>query len=270
MNAILKISGILLLLLFSSCRSKTHEDQNAREPISTMTREIDKEEVISSTDTIPVIPIEHASFMMRLKDEVIYVDPVGKIQAYQDLEKPSLILITDIHGDHFSPELLEEIVDQHTTLLMPQATYDQTPVAIRKQARIIGNQQDTLVSGIHIKAVPMYNLREDAKYFHPKGRGNGYVLEADGKRIYVSGDTEDIPEMRALRDIDLAFICMNLPYTMTVDQAADAVLDFKPKTVYPYHYRGTDGFSDIQQFKNTVEAGNPDISVQLLDWYPEN
>lgn len=270
MNTLLKTSGILILILLSSCRSKTQEDQHSRVPISTVTREIDQEEEISSTDSISVIPIEHASFMMRLKDQVIYVDPVGKVQAYQDLAKPSLVLITDIHGDHFSPELLEEIIDQHTTLLLPRAAYDQMPMAIRNQAKVIGNQQDTLISGIHIEAIPMYNIRDEAQSFHPKGRGNGYVLEADGKRIYISGDTEDIPEMRALKAIDIAFVCMNLPYTMTVDQAADAVLDFKPKRVYPYHYKGTDGFSDVEQFKSTVEAADPNISVQLLAWYPED
>ena len=116
----------------------------------------------------------------------------------------------------------------------------------------------------------MYNLGAEAQKFHPQGRGNGYLLEADGKRIYISGDTEDIPEMRALKDIDLAFICMNLPYTMTVDQAVDAVLEFKPKKVYPYHYRGSEGFSDVDRFKKEVEDKNPNIQVEVLNWYPKN
>ena len=102
--------------------------------------------------------------------------------------------------------------------------------------------------------------------FHPKGRGNGYVLELGGKRIYVSGDTEDIEEMRQLKGIDIAFVCMNLPFTMTVEQAADAVLAFKPKIVYPYHYRGRGGFSDVEKFKQIV-AREPSIDVRLLDWY---
>jgi L-ascorbate metabolism protein UlaG (beta-lactamase superfamily) len=105
--------------------------------------------------------------------------------------------------------------------------------------------------------------------FHEKGRGNGYVLTLGMERIYISGDTEDIPEMRTLKNIDVAFVCMNLPYTMTVESAASAVLDFKPKKVYPYHYRGSDGKSDVDKFKTLVTEKNPDIKVLLLDWYKE-
>ena len=102
--------------------------------------------------------------------------------------------------------------------------------------------------------------------FHEKGRGNGYVVTVDGKRIYISGDTEDIPEMRALKNIDYAFVCMNLPYTMTVEQAASAVLEFKPKVVFPYHYRGTGGFSDTAKFKELV-GKDKSIEMRMLKWY---
>jgi L-ascorbate metabolism protein UlaG (beta-lactamase superfamily) len=102
--------------------------------------------------------------------------------------------------------------------------------------------------------------------FHPKGRGNGYVLTMNRKRIYISGDTEDIKEMRSLKDIDYAFVCMNLPYTMTVDQAASAVLEFKPRVVFPYHYRGKGMFSDLDKFKQLVSK-DKDIEVRLLNWY---
>lgn len=114
----------------------------------------------------------------------------------------------------------------------------------------------------------MYNLREEALKFHSKGRGNGYVLTIDGQRLYFSGDTEDIPEMRALKNIDKAFICMNLPYTMTEESAASAVLEFKPKQVYPYHYRGNPNVSDVSKFKTLVNQGDANIEVVQLDWYP--
>ncbi|MEM1138130.1 MAG: MBL fold metallo-hydrolase, partial [Bacteroidota bacterium] len=105
---------------------------------------------------------------------------------------------------------------------------------------------------------------------HPKGRGNGYLLNIDGKRIYISGYTKDITEMRSLTGIDIAFVCMNLPYTMDIEQAASAVLDFKPKIVYPFHYRGGGGkFSDTEQFKQLVNKKNGDIEVRLLNWYAE-
>jgi L-ascorbate metabolism protein UlaG (beta-lactamase superfamily) len=103
---------------------------------------------------------------------------------------------------------------------------------------------------------------------HTKGRGNGYVLGIGGKNIYISGDTQGIPEMRALKNIDVAFICMNLPYTMDVKEAADAVLAFKPKIVYPFHYRGTSGLSDVNGFKSLVDAGNEGIEVRIRNWYP--
>jgi L-ascorbate metabolism protein UlaG (beta-lactamase superfamily) len=116
----------------------------------------------------------------------------------------------------------------------------------------------------------MYNLRPEAQKFHEKGRGNGYVLNLGNSRVYFSGDTEDIPEMRSLENIDKAFICMNLPYTMTVDKAAEAVLEFRPKEVYPYHYRGRPDVSDVGKFRELIEAGNSGIEVVQLDWYPND
>jgi L-ascorbate metabolism protein UlaG (beta-lactamase superfamily) len=115
----------------------------------------------------------------------------------------------------------------------------------------------------------MYNLPAGSPTArHPKGLGNGYVLNIGGKNIYLSGDTEDIPEMRGLKNIDVAFVCMNLPYTMDINHAADAVLAFKPRIVYPYHYRGQSGLSDVNGFKNLVEKGDKGIEVRLRNWYP--
>ena len=131
---------------------------------------------------------------------------------------------------------------------------------------ILANGETFEQFGILVEAVPAYNLTEDRQQFHPKGRDNGYVVTLGGKRIYISGDTEDIPEMRSLKSIDVAFVCMNLPYTMTVEHGADAVLAFAPKVVYPYHYRGQDVMSDLEEFARLVDA-NDDIDVRLLEWY---
>lgn len=133
---------------------------------------------------------------------------------------------------------------------------------------MLSNGEESEILGLTVQAVPMYNLPDDDSSRHPKGWGNGYVLTIGGDRLYFSGDTEDIPEMRMLSNIDYAFVCMNLPYTMDVDQAADAVLDFAPKVVYPYHYRGQGGLSDVEKFKSLVNAGNPAIEVRLRNWYP--
>ena len=120
---------------------------------------------------------------------------------------------------------------------------------------------------INIEAIPMYNLRAEALQYHTKDRGNGYVITFGSERVYISGDTEDIPEMRALKNIDIAFVCMNLPWTMPVERAANAVLEFKPKRVYPYHYKGSDGLSDVALFKSLIHSKNEHIEVIQLDWY---
>jgi L-ascorbate metabolism protein UlaG (beta-lactamase superfamily) len=152
--------------------------------------------------------------------------------------------------------------------VIPQVVADKLPATDRDHLVIMKNGDQTKIFGISIRAIPMYNLPESPTAMHTKGRGNGYVLNIGGKLIYLSGDTQGIPEMRSLKNIDVAFICMNLPYTMDVKEAADAVLAFKPKIVYPYHYRGKDGLSDVNAFKSLVEAGDKNIEVRLRNWYP--
>jgi L-ascorbate metabolism protein UlaG (beta-lactamase superfamily) len=145
---------------------------------------------------------------------------------------------------------------------------EKLPDALRDRAVVLANGGKADVAGISIEAVPMYNLTPERLRFHAKGRGNGYVLNMGGKRVYNSGDTEDIPEMRQLQNIDVAFVCMNLPYTMDVEQAASAVREFQPKVVYPFHYRGAGGKkSDVERFKRLAEEGG-NIEVRLLEWYP--
>ena len=151
---------------------------------------------------------------------------------------------------------------------MPQVVADKLPAADKDHLVVLKNGDNSMQMGISIKAIPMYNLPESPTAMHTKGRGNGYVLGIGGKNIYLSGDTQGIPEMRSLKNIDVAFVCMNLPYTMDVKEAADAVLAFSPKIVYPYHYRGQNGLSDINAFKNLVDAGNKNIEVRLRNWYP--
>ena len=153
------------------------------------------------------------------------------------------------------------------TLIVPQAVADKLPEGSGKAIEIIGNNQSKTINDIKIEAIAMYNLPESAESPHIKGRGNGYIIHLGGKQFYISGDTEDIPEMRALNNIDVAFVCMNLPYTMEVDQAASAVAEFKPAIVYPYHYRGTNGLSDVEKFKTLVNESAPEVEVRLRAWY---
>lgn len=224
-----------------------------------------------SADSIPtedgplkIYPINHATLAFQWKDKTICVDPVGGSKAFQGLLRPDLILITDTHGDHFSKETVTELAGPQTKLVGPPAVVDQLPSDLRSHATPLANGQTQELLGIRVEAVPAYNLTTDRLKFHPKGRGNGYVLALGGKRIYLSGDTEGIPEMLALKNIDLAFLCMNLPYTMNAEQTARAVRAFKPRVVYPYHCRG----SDLEGFKELVGTDSG-IEVRLRDWYPK-
>ena len=218
--------------------------------------------IAGSDGDMVIHPINHATFLMACKDKTIYIDPVGRAKRFDGLPHPDLILVTDIHGDHSSAETLEAVTDNKTTIVAPAAVAEKLPEKLRKQTTVLANGESKLVAGVSLEAVPMYNLTADRLEYHDKGRGNGYLVTLGGKRIYISGDTEDIPEMRALKNIDVAFVCMNLPYTMTVEQAASAVREFKPKIVYPYHYRG----SDLEKFKKLV-GEDSGVEVRLRDWY---
>jgi L-ascorbate metabolism protein UlaG (beta-lactamase superfamily) len=212
---------------------------------------------------IQIQPLNHATFTMEWNGKKIFVDPVGGGQRFQGA--PDLVLVTDIHGDHLNADTLKAIAKDKTKIIAPQAVAEQIPAELKSKVVVIANGEKKDFEGVSIEAVAMYNLTPDRLKFHSKGRGNGYVVTLGGKRIYISGDTEDIPEMRALKNIDVAFVCMNLPYTMTVEQAASAVKEFKPKIVYPYHYRG----SDTEKFKKLV-GENSGIEVRLRDWYKQN
>ena len=215
--------------------------------------------------TLTIQPITHATLVLSYQGKNIYIDPTGGAAAFTGLGAPDMIVITDIHGDHLSPQTIDAVNTAHAVLVVPQAVADKLPATTDKSKLVIlKNGDKTTQLGIAIEALPMYNLPESATAMHTKGRGNGYVLTIGGKNIYISGDTADIPEMRALKNIDIAFVCMNLPYTMDVATAASGVLAFKPKAVYPYHYRG----QDTEKFKALVNAGDASIDVRLRDWYP--
>ncbi len=214
-------------------------------------------------------PILHGTVVFTWDNKTVYVDPYGGAEAFKGIAAPDLILITDIHGDHMDLKTLAAIETQKATIVAPKAVGEKLPDNLKSNLVVLSNGQTTTQFDIKIHAIPMYNLPESPDSRHTKGRGNGYVLTMGGKRIYLSGDTSDIPEMRKLKNIDVAFVCMNLPYTMDINQAASAVLDFKPTVVYPYHYRGQGGLSDVEAFKKMVTDKNTRIEVRLANWYPQ-
>ena len=213
---------------------------------------------------VKITPIYHACLVIEGSGKVIYVDP-AKPASFTGLPKADLILITHEHADHVDQDLTSiKAISKGDTQLW-------APVAVTKfvtTASVISNGQTKQFGEWTIEAIPAYNLQRGpaaGRYYHPKGNGNGYVLSYGGKRFYISGDTENVPEIRALKNIDVAFICINLPYTITVDEAADAVKAFHPKIVFPYHYRANPP-TNLQAFKQKL-AGTG-IEVRLLDWYP--
>ena len=227
--------------------------------------------VATDNGPLKISPIFHASMVLEWNGKTIYVDPYGGAERFSEFSAPDLVLITDIHGDHLDENTLGGIDLANADLIAPKAVMEKMSNELHfKKTTTLGNGESANWESIKIEAIPMYNLPESKDAPHPKGRGNGYVLNIGGKRIYISGDTEGIPEMRALKNIDVAFVCMNLPYTMDVSQAAAAVLDFKPKIVYPFHYRGGGNkFSDIEKFKTLVNDKDKNIEVRLRNWYPE-
>lgn len=225
------------------------------------------DDIQTSKGPLKIQPLNHATLAMTWNGKTIYADPYEGAKTFERIATPDLILITDIHGDHFDPATLEALDLSHAVIVAPQAVVDKMSDKLKSKAVVVNNGQTISKLDISITGIPMYNLPEAPDAKHTKGRGNGYVLKIGDKTVYISGDTAGIPEMRSLKNIDIAFVCMNLPYTMDVPEAASAVLDFKPKIVYPYHYRGANGMSDTEAFKKQVNASNASIDVRLRNWY---
>ncbi len=259
----MKLKSLLLfvaLITVFSCKNNTEK-----------TTETEVETTVSKDEpSIDIQPISHATMVLDWEGTIMYFDPVGGKEAFNGKKNPDIILVTDIHGDHLNVETLQAIAKETSQIIAPQAVIDQLPEALKERVIQLGNGETIELEGFTISGVAMYNLREEALKYHEKGRGNGYLIEKEGYRVYISGDTEDIPEMRNLQNIDLAFVCMNLPYTMTVKSAASAVADFKPKTVVPYHYRGMDGFADVDAFQKMVNKNAPEVEVKRIDFYPND
>jgi L-ascorbate metabolism protein UlaG (beta-lactamase superfamily) len=217
-------------------------------------------------------PLFHASLMLEYKGKVIYVDPVS---AAPLPKKADLIIITHSHGDHLDLSAINRVTRRETKLVAPagvQSEIAKHPVAgFLPIFTIIDPGARQTVAGISIQAVPAYNLVRGPKAgqkFHPKGQWNGYVLTIGGKKIYIAGDTEATPEMKALKNITVAFVPMNLPYTMTPQEAAAGVRAFKPRFVYPYHYRYpfNKANTNPQQFASALRGSG--VQVRIRNWYP--
>lgn len=196
------------------------------------------DEIPTSVGLVKITFVGHASLILTHGETVIHIDPFGQLADYATLPKADLVLITHEHFDHLDQQALAKIRTEKTVIVAPPVC-----AGALKNVVVLRNGEKTTQCGILIEAVPAYNItheRAPGKPFHPRGVGNGYVLNFGATRIYVAGDTENIPEMKALAPITVAFLPMNLPYTMTPEMVADAARAFKPKILYPYHYGDTD------------------------------
>ena len=212
----------------------------------------------TSAGDLKITFIGHGTLMFTFGDMVIHVDPWSRAADYSGMPKADLILVTHEHGDHLDPAAIETLTKESTSLVLTEVCAERL-----EGGTVLANGEQRTIDGVEIEAVPAYNLvnlRPDGSPFHPKGVGNGYVLTFGDTRVYVAGDTENTSEMKALSGIDVAFLPMNLPYTMDTEMVADAARAFRPRILYPYHY----GETDVSELVRLL-AGESDIEVRVRD-----
>ena len=218
-----------------------------------------EEDIIkTSAGDLKIAFVGHGTLMFTFGGKVIHIDPVSREANYNKMPKADLIIITHEHGDHLDPKAIKTIRKEDTEIVL-------TEICARdiKGGIVMKNGDVKTVGGLKIEAVPAYNIvheRQSGRPFHPRGDGNGYIITFGDKRVYVAADTENTPEMKKLKDIDVAFLPMNLPYTMTPEMAADAAKAFSPKILYPYHF----GNTDTSELVKLLE-GEKDIEVRIRD-----
>lgn len=215
--------------------------------------QFESDTIHTSSGHLKITFIAHGTLMFEYNNLVIHVDPVSRYADYSKIPKADIILVTHHHGDHLDPAAINLILKKDTDPLLTKGCFEQI-----KKGTVLNNGESKSVKGIKIGAVPAYNLvhkRDNGEPFHPKGVGNGYVITFGDKKVYVAGDTENVPEMRKLSGIDIAFLPMNLPYTMTPEMAADAVNMINPKIFYPYHFGNTnvDELLDLLKDRKDIE-----------------
>ncbi|HUX20209.1 MAG TPA: MBL fold metallo-hydrolase [Spirochaetia bacterium] len=237
--------GILVSLFLSMCAVPAAGQENFESDV-----------IRTSGGDLKIVFLGHGSVMFQYADKVIQVDPYAKVADYSRLPKADLVLITHEHGDHLDQSALQNARGDNTKVIATETVSKQVIGAI-----VMHNGDTRVVDGLSIEAIPAYNIvhkRDNGQAFHPKGVGNGYILTVGDTRVYVAGDTENTPEMEAVKDIAVAFLPMNLPYTMTPEMVADAARAIRPKILYPYHFSGTDPSRLAALLK-----GDPGIEVRI-------
>jgi len=241
-------AAILMLAAYAGCvQLGQHERGEAM---------FQEDVVKTSAGELKITFVDHATLMFAFAGKVIHVDPVSGKPDYGAMPKADIILVTHDHQDHLDPGAIAAVRKQGTAILLPAKCAGAVP-----GSTVMKNGDVLTIQGLKVEAVPAYNLvhmRAPGQPFHPRGDGNGYVITFGDKRVYVAGDTENTPEMKALKGVDIAFLPMNLPYTMTPEMVADAAKAFRPKVLYPYHY----GQTDTSQLVKLL-AAEKDIEVRI-------
>ncbi len=217
-----------------------------------MATDFEKDRFKTSQGDLAITFIGHGTLMMEFDGKVIHIDPVGRYADYAEMPDADLILITHEHGDHFDLDAMEKIKKTDTEIVLTKTCAERYG-----SGKILENGEFATVKGLFIEAVPAYNIqhmRSENVPYHPKGSGNGYVITFGNKKVYIAGDTENIPEMADLKNIDIAFLPMNVPYTMTPPMVKDAVRLFKPKILYPYHFGNTDTSVLVELMKDVEDV----------------
>lgn len=218
-----------------------------------------QEDVVrTSGGDLKITCIGHGTLMFTFAGKVVHVDPVSSMADYSRMPKADLVLVTHEHGDHLDPKAIAAVSTERTVVVAARSCAKALPNAV-----IMANGESRTAAGLTIEAVPAYNivnLRPGGIPYHPKGEGNGYIIHFADKKVYVAGDTENTPEMKALKQIDVAFLPMNLPFTMTPEMVADAARAFRPAILYPYHYGNTDPSTLVR-----LLAGEKGIEVRVRD-----
>ncbi|MBE3130582.1 MAG: MBL fold metallo-hydrolase [Acidobacteria bacterium] len=224
--------------------------------IASARQKFEKDVIPTSKGDLEITFLGHGTLMMTFEGKTIHVDPYGEVADYAALPKADLVLVTHEHSDHMDPKALQAILKPDTTVIASKACAGKLPNAL-----IMANGDTRTVLGLPVEAVPAYNIahkRPDGTPFHPKGAGNGYIITFGDKRLYIAGDTENTPEMKALKNIDVAFLPMNLPYTMSPEMVADAARAFRPKILYPCHFGETDTSKVVKLLQ-----GEKEIEVRI-------
>jgi L-ascorbate metabolism protein UlaG (beta-lactamase superfamily) len=223
----------------------------------------EKDLVKTSAGDLTMTFIGHGTLMFEFNNMVIHIDPVTAEADYTRLPDADLILVTHEHGDHLDKTAINNILKEDCPVVMTQACLDN--LEDFKPAVVMKNGDTKTIKGIKIEAIPAYNIehkRPGGEPYHPKGRGNGYVLTFGDTRILVAGDTENTPEIKALKEISIAFLPMNLPYTMSSEMVADAAKAFRPGILYPYHYGNTDTGKIVELLKDEDDI---EVRIRNLD-----